>query len=184
MLLVLKSKAKAAGLGTWLAIRPKARVSPIQVNGAQQQGELRVACQAITVVFRLGFELESPDVEAIEVNVVKRAHVGGPIRSPGRGSATGNERHQTYKGQQNAHHDAASTRPSMTTQTPASWSQASRFCVISVSRPRYGPGVKILETGMLVLAQGLDGIVFWYRTAAQWTYPRENKSRAQEEYPP
>ena len=54
------------------------------------------------------------------------------------------------------------------TQTPASWLQAIRFYVISVSRNATPPG-KELDNGRAALAQGLDVALSLYRTAAQWT---------------
>ena len=82
--LLLKSKVKEAGLGAWLTIRPKLRVSPIQVKAPSSTERRALAGERVALALGLRLELEGADVEAVEIDLVEGAHVGRPAFGRGR----------------------------------------------------------------------------------------------------
>ena len=126
----------------------------LSLGGGQQERKLRAGLtlapmlrsQAISGESRMRFG------EGVELGFAGKRPLtlslsGRPVsRLTGTKTPDG-ERNHTREGQQNALHDAASTRLGTATQTPASWLHASWFYVISVSRERYAPRVKNSVTG-------------------------------------
>ena len=143
----LEIEGERCGLGHVIGDQAESACLADPRESPEQQRQLRVAGQAVTFFLGLRLEFEGADVETVEIDVINGAYVGRPVsRLTGTKTPDG-ERNHTREGQQNALHDAASTRLGTATQTPASWLHASWFYVISVSRERYAPRVKNSVTG-------------------------------------
>src|SRR5262249_44994899 len=68
------------GGGLWGLIDDHAEASGVTApgEGAEQDGEAGMGGERVAVAFRLRLKLERADVEAVQINLIKGADIGGP----------------------------------------------------------------------------------------------------------